>query len=75
MSKRLLKLHKRKVARAKVQVRLSEPDLRSPEQIREARDASRPAGGWRNGSAAQYSSPSVRTQGGPSADSRAKGDG
>jgi len=41
MDKRLLKRHKRKVARAKEHVKLSEPDLRTPEQIKAARDASR----------------------------------
>jgi hypothetical protein len=40
-SKRLLKRHKRKVSRAKEHVKLSEPDLRTPEQIKAARDASR----------------------------------
>jgi hypothetical protein len=40
-SKRLLKRHKRKVSRAKENVKLSEPDLRTPEQIKAARDASR----------------------------------
>jgi hypothetical protein len=40
-NKRLLKRHKRKVSRAKENVKLSEPDLRTPEQIKAARDASR----------------------------------
>ena len=48
MDKRLRKLHKRKVARAKDQATQSEPDLRTPEQVQAARLASRPAGGWRN---------------------------
>ena len=43
MDKRLAKLHRRKVDRAKQRVRLSEPDLRTPEQIKAARAASRPA--------------------------------
>lgn len=38
---RLAKRHKRQVSRAKARVKLSEPDLRTPEQIRAARDASR----------------------------------
>jgi hypothetical protein len=42
MDKRLQKNHKRKVARAKARVRVSEPDLRTPEQIKAAREASRP---------------------------------
>ena len=33
MNKRLLKRHKRQVSRAKERVRLSEPDLRKPEQL------------------------------------------
>jgi hypothetical protein len=41
MDKRLAKRHKRQVARAKEHVKLSEPDLRTPEQIKAARDASR----------------------------------
>jgi hypothetical protein len=44
MDKRLAKRHKRQVSRAKERVKLSEPDLRTPEQIKAARDASRPAG-------------------------------
>jgi hypothetical protein len=41
MDKRLAKRHKRQVARAREHVKLSEPDLRTPEQIKAARDASR----------------------------------
>lgn len=41
-SQRLLKRHKRQVAREKNNVTLSEPDLRTPEQIKAAREASRP---------------------------------
>ena len=41
MDKRLAKRHKRQVARAKEHVKLSEPDLRTPEQIKAAREASR----------------------------------
>jgi hypothetical protein len=43
MDKRLAKRHKRQVSRARERVRLSEPDLRTPEQIKAAREASRPA--------------------------------
>ena len=42
MDKRLAKRHKRQVARAKERVKLSEPDLRTPEEIKAAREASRP---------------------------------
>ncbi len=41
MDKRLAKVHKRKVARARDRVRLSQPDGRTEEQIKEARDASK----------------------------------
>jgi hypothetical protein len=41
MTKRLLKLQKRRVARAKLNPKLSEPDLRTPEEIQAARDAAR----------------------------------
>lgn len=41
MDKRLEKRHKRQVARAKKNVKLSEPDVRTPEQIEAARQASR----------------------------------
>jgi len=42
MDKRLAKRHKRQVSRAKDRVRLSEPDIRTQEQIEAAREASRP---------------------------------
>jgi len=42
MDKRLAKRHKRQVARAKEKVKVSEPDVRTPEQIEAAREASRP---------------------------------
>jgi len=42
MDKRLAKRHKRQVARAREKVRVSEPDLRTPEQMTAARLASRP---------------------------------
>ena len=41
MDKRLAKTHKRKVSRARERVRLSEPDMRTEAQIKEAREASR----------------------------------
>jgi len=42
MDKRLAKRHKREVARAREKVKISEPDVRTPEQIAAAREASRP---------------------------------
>jgi hypothetical protein len=41
MDKRLAKRHKRQVSRARKMVKLSEPDVRTPEQIEAARLASR----------------------------------
>jgi len=46
MNKRIVERHKRQVARAKERIKLSGPDVRTPEQVKAARDASRPAGGW-----------------------------
>jgi hypothetical protein len=40
MDKRLAKRHKRQVARAKDRIKTSEPDVRTPEQIKAAREAS-----------------------------------
>jgi len=57
MNKRLLKRHKRQVSRAKERVRLSEPDVRTPEQLRAAREASRPAGGRHNAPQPLYVTP------------------
>ena len=51
MDKRLAKRHKRQVARAKEHVKLSEPDVRTPDEIKAARDASRATqGGGSSGS-------------------------
>lgn len=49
MTNRILKRHRRQVARAKQRVQLSEPDLRTPEQVAAARLASRPAASRRTG--------------------------
>ena len=57
MNKRLLKRHKRRVARAKERIRLSEPDVRTPEQITAAREASRAAIDRRTGAHPRYSTP------------------
>jgi hypothetical protein len=48
MDKRLEKRHKRQVARAKEHKKLSEPDVRTPEQIKAAREASRALGAERH---------------------------
>jgi hypothetical protein len=60
INKRLLKRHKRQVLRAKEQVRLSEPDLRTPEQIKAARDASRPDGARTGDGGGRNSPPAFR---------------
>jgi hypothetical protein len=62
MNKRLLKRHKRQVSRAKQKVRLSEPDVRTPEQVRAAREASHPAADRRGHGQAPYPTPSVQGQ-------------
>ena len=56
MDKRLLKRHKRQVSRARERVRVSEPDVRTPEQLRAAREASRPGGVRGNPVPAYYNS-------------------
>ncbi len=60
MNKRLEKRHKRQVSRAKEKARVSEPDVRTPEQLKAAREASRPVASRGNGPQAHYSAPSVR---------------
>jgi len=70
MNKRLLKRHKRQVARAKENARQSEPDVRTPEQIQAAREASQSVSGRRDGPPALYSAPALRHQAGNSADKK-----
>jgi hypothetical protein len=74
MSKRLEKLHKRKVARAKAKVRTSEPDLRTPEQVKAAREASRAPGTARPGSPSVFAAASNRQHTGGGARTPAKAD-
>ena len=74
MDKRLEKRHKRQVARAKERVKLSEPDLRTPEQIQAAREASRPAGGRGTGYNANNPAISFRNGPAPARGSAAKTD-
>jgi hypothetical protein len=49
MDKRLQKRHKRHVARAKANVKISEPDVRTPEQLAADREASRASSNIRDG--------------------------
>ncbi len=58
MNKRLLKRHKRQVSRAKDRGKLSEPDLRTPEQRAAAREASRAVVGRQSDRRAPYATPS-----------------
>jgi len=46
MTKQMKKRHMREVARAKQRGKQSEPDVRSVEEVRAARAASAPVGGW-----------------------------
>ncbi|MEO8657278.1 MAG: hypothetical protein ABI693_02350 [Bryobacteraceae bacterium] len=74
MNKRLLKRHKRQVARAKEHVKLSEPDLRTPEQITAAKEASRAPGGRNAGTQSHYNATSIRNPANTSGHSAAKAD-
>jgi len=67
MNKRLLKRHKRQVSRARERVSLSEPDVRTPEQIKAAREARHTAAGRPNGPPVLYPTPSNRNHSAPAA--------
>lgn len=71
MNRRLEKRHKRQVARAKERVKLSEPDVRTPEQLKAAREASRAVASPGAAPPAYYSTPPSNLAG-ASADSPAK---
>jgi hypothetical protein len=74
MDKRLAKRHKRQVARAKERVGLSEPDVRTPEQLKAARDASRRASARRNGPYGTDSTHSIKNPARPVEDMAVKGE-
>jgi hypothetical protein len=74
MDKRLEKRHKRQVARAKERVKVSEPDVRTPEELKAAREASRPASSRRTGTGSNLAPQNRRGHAGPSVESAAKGD-
>jgi hypothetical protein len=59
MNKRLVKRYKRQVARAKQRVKLSEPDVRTPEQLAAAREASRAVSSVRDDPHANYFTPAA----------------
>lgn len=74
MTKRLLKRHKRQVARASGRVRLSEPDLRTPEQLAAAREGSRAVSGRQANQRPLYST-TLANRAGPAASGAEKADG
>ena len=63
MNRKLLKRHKRQVARAKERVKVSEPDVRTPEQLAVAREASSAVSRLRNEPHANYFTPSINHAG------------
>ena len=63
MNKRLAKRHKRQVARAKQKVKLSEPDVRTAEQLAAARENSRAVARLRADPRQNYFTPSVNNAG------------
>jgi hypothetical protein len=75
MDKRLMKRHKRQVSRAKERVRVSEPDLRTPEQLNAARETSRSVAGQHDFPRTPYSKPTLRDRASPAADSAPKAEG
>jgi hypothetical protein len=60
--KRLEKRHSRHVSRAKAGATVSEPDVRTPEQLAAAREASRPAASRGKDPSAHYTNPAIRSQ-------------
>jgi hypothetical protein len=74
MNKRLEKRHKRQVSRARQRVKVSEPDLRTPEQVSAARELSRSVAGPRDALREPYSTPTVRHAVSPAAEDTAKVD-
>jgi len=55
MNKRLEKRHKRKVLREGERVKTSQPDVRTPEQVKAARESSRSVAGRNQGPHQLYS--------------------
>jgi hypothetical protein len=74
MDKRLAKRHKRQVSRARQNIKVSEPDLRTPEQVSAAREVSRSVSGRRDALREPYATPSVRHPTGPAEDGAARVD-
>lgn len=74
MDKRLAKRHKRQVTRARENVKLSEPDLRTPEEIKAAREASRASINQGGAASASSGATSVNRPRGPAVGGAAKTD-
>lgn len=74
MDKRLMKRHKRQVERARAHVKVSEPDLRTPEEIKAAREASHSGFARQNAAGTNYSGPALRGHGVPPVGSASKAD-
>jgi hypothetical protein len=72
MNKRILKRHKRQVARARERGGLTEPDLRTSEQVAAAREVSRSIASRHSLPHVHYSSPSIRNPAGRSAEDAPK---
>jgi len=60
MNKRLEKRHKRQVARAGERVKLSQPDVRTPEQVKAARESSQGMTGGNKSAREFYSATTVK---------------
>jgi hypothetical protein len=72
INKRILKRHRCQVSRANDRVRLSEPDLRTPEQLTAARDVSRSIASRHCVPHPNYATPSIRNAAGPPAEGAPK---
>jgi len=72
MNKRIRKRFERQVSRAKHRVRVSEPDLRTPEQLTAARQVSRGVASRHHVPPAHYATPSIRNVPGPAAEGAPK---
>ena len=72
MNKRLEKRHKRQVLRARQRVKVSEPDVRTPEQVSAAREVSRSVATRRDTLREPYATPPARGHASPAADDTAK---
>jgi len=72
MNKRIVKRFERQVSRAKHRVRVSAPDLRTPEQLAAAREVSRSVASRHSLPQAHYATPSIRSVLGPTAEGAPK---